>query len=90
MGFGLRDPPHQPQHLRAEVVACLFGELVSLDFNDMEMPEEPLYAKLYNLLKSKGIDGVDINNIDEVIYKSSDRILEKFSNVIKGLNENGN
>ena len=62
----------------------------SLDFNDMEMPEEPLYAKLYNLLKSKGIDGVDINNIDEVIYKSSDRILEKFSNVIKGLNENGN
>ena len=53
----------------------------SLDFNDMEMPEEPLYAKLYNLLKSKGIDGVDINNIDEVIYKSSDRILEKFSNV---------
>ena len=62
----------------------------SLDFNDMEMPEEPLYAKLYNLLKSKGIDGVDINNIDEVIYKSSDRILETFSNVIKGLNENGN
>ena len=62
----------------------------SLDFNDMEMPEEPLYAKLYNLLKSKGIDRVDINNIDEVIYKSSDRILEKFSNVIKGLNENGN
>ena len=62
----------------------------SLDFNDMEMPEEPLYAKLYNLLKSKGIDGVDIKNIDEVIYKSSDRILEKFSNVIKGLNENGN
>ena len=62
----------------------------SLDFTDMEMPEEPLYAKLYNLLKSKGIDGVDINNIDEVIYKSSDRILEKFSNVIKGLNENGN
>jgi len=62
----------------------------SLDFTEMEMPEEPLYAKLYNLLKSKGIDGVDINNIDEVIYKSSDRILEKFSNVIKGLNENGN
>ena len=62
----------------------------SLDFTDMEMPEEPLYAKLYNLLKSKGIDGVDIKNIDEVIYKSSDRILEKFSNVIKGLNENGN
>ena len=62
----------------------------SLDFNDMEMPEEPLYAKLYNLLKSKGIDGVDIKNIDEVIYKSSDRILEKFSNIIKGLNENGN
>jgi len=62
----------------------------SLDFTDMEMPEEPLYAKLYNLLKSKGIDGVDIKNIDEVIYKFSDRILEKFSNVIKGLNENGN
>ena len=62
----------------------------SLDFTDMEMPEEPLYAKLYNLLKSKGIDGVDIKNIDEVIYKSSDRILETFSNVIKGLNENGN
>ena len=51
----------------------------SLDFNDMEMPEEPLYAKLYNLLKSKGIDGVDINNIDEVIYKSSDRILDRKS-----------
>ena len=62
----------------------------SLDFSDMDMPEEPLYAKLYNLLKSKGIEDVSYESIDEVIYKSSDKILEKYSNVIKGLNENGN
>lgn len=50
----------------------------------------PLYSKIINLLKSKFVDEVNINNIDEVIYMISDDIVSKYVNGIKGLSENGN
>ncbi len=57
---------------------------------DMELPENGLYMKLFNLMKSKGIDEMSYNNIDHVIHKISDRIIEKYTNTVKGMYDNGN
>lgn len=60
----------------------------SLDLTDIEVPTG-LNLKLFNLMQSKRIDEININNIDEVIYKISDKILEKYTKVIKEIAENG-
>jgi len=62
----------------------------SLDIDSMEIPENGLNYKLYNLLSSKFIDEVNINNMDEIICKVTDRIIEKYVHSIKGLTGNGN
>jgi hypothetical protein len=62
----------------------------SLFIDDIEPPTNGLSFKLYNLMKSKFVDEININNLDEVICKISDRILEKFSLEIKGIVDNGN
>lgn len=62
----------------------------SLNIDDMEPPTNGLSFKLYNLLKSKFVNELNINNIDQVIYSISDKIIEKYVQVIKGIGENGN
>ncbi|MCY6482995.1 hypothetical protein OW763_01335 [Clostridium aestuarii] len=66
------------------------GEDEVLYINEMEVPSNGLDFKLYNLLKSKIVDEISMENIDEVIYKITDRILEKHALAIKELciNEN--
>ncbi len=36
------------------------------------------------------VEELSFDNIDEVIYKISDRIIEKFASAVKGLAVNGN
>jgi hypothetical protein len=51
---------------------------------------EGIDSKLYNLMKMKMIDKLNVDNIDEVIYSISDRILEKYTAAVRRLNTNGN
>lgn len=64
------------------------GESVELD--EMEVPPDGLDFKIYNILKSKMVREVSIENMDEVIYLISDKILEKHAAAIKGLYKDGN
>ncbi|MFC0523651.1 hypothetical protein ACFFGV_08640 [Pontibacillus salicampi] len=60
-----------------------------VDLEVIEPPSNPLEFKLYQLMKKKMIEELSINNIDEVIYAISDRILEKYTSVVKGLISHG-
>ncbi|NFO46439.1 hypothetical protein FDB40_05820 [Clostridium botulinum] len=51
--------------------------------SEIEEPELQLDLKLYRLMKSKMIDELNKDNIDEVIYLISDGIIEKFTNSIR-------
>lgn len=65
----------------------------SVDIDELSYQSEALNVldlKLFNLLKSKGIQELNTENIDEVIYLISDRILEKYATAVKGLYKNGN
>lgn len=64
------------------------GESVELD--EIEIPSDGLDFKLYNILRSKLVREVSIDNMDEVIYLISDKILEKHAAAIKGLYKDGN
>lgn len=57
---------------------------------EIEPPQNGLDFKLYNLLKNKLINEVNMDNIDEVIYRITDRVLEKHAQAIKGLYTDGN
>ena len=48
----------------------------SVDIDDMEIPEDSLDFKLYNLMKKKKIRELNIDNMDEVIYSISDKVIE--------------
>ena len=58
------------------------GEDVYLD--EIDVPENGLDLKLYNLMRKKMIDHISFDDIDEVIALISDRILEKFTNSVRG------
>lgn len=62
----------------------------SVEIADMIEPESGLDLKLYSLLKSKAIQELNLENIDEVICLISDRILEKYAVAVKGLYKDGN
>jgi hypothetical protein len=51
---------------------------------EMNEPENPLFLKLYNLMKIKKVDLLSFENIDEVIFKISERIIEKHYLAIEG------
>lgn len=53
-------------------------------------PITTLDSKLYQLMTKKMVEELSFDNIDEVIYKISDRIIEKFASAVKGLAINGN
>ena len=66
------------------------GDYESVDLSSIEAPTNGLDFKLYNIMKNKFVDELNIENIDEVICLISDKILEKHSAAIKGLYNNGN
>jgi hypothetical protein len=53
------------------------------------VPENVLDFKLYQLMIKKMVEELSVDNIDEVIYQISDRIIEKFTSAVKGLAANG-
>ncbi|MDG4658523.1 hypothetical protein P6P90_16545 [Ectobacillus antri] len=61
-----------------------------VDLNEIDTPTDPLDLKLYNLMKKKMVQELSVDNIDEVIYAISDRIIERYTAAIKGLSSNGN
>ena len=61
-----------------------------VDLEDIEPPVDHLEFKLYNLMRKKMVTELSVENIDEVIYAISDRILEKYSSAVKGLTSYGN
>ncbi|NLY45365.1 MAG: hypothetical protein GX053_05185, partial [Tissierella sp.] len=61
-----------------------------VDLDDIDPPTNGLDLKLYNLMKIKMVSEVSLENIDEVIYTISDRILERFSIVVREMGSNGN
>ena len=61
-----------------------------VDLDEIEPPSDGLDFKLYNLMKKKKISELNIENIDEVIYSISDKMLEKYTAAVRGLYSNGN
>ena len=61
---------------------------VELDLIDP--PGNTLELKLYHLMRKKMVDDVSLETIDEVVYKISDRIIEKYTTAVKGLISHGN
>ena len=59
------------------------GEEIDLD--EIDVPENGLDLKLYNLMRKKMIERVSFDNIDEVIALISDRVLEKFTTAVRGM-----
>ena len=59
------------------------GEVVYLD--DIDVPEDGLDLKLYNLMRAKAIKDVSMENMDEVIHLISDRVIEKYTSAVRGL-----
>lgn len=56
------------------------GEVAYLD--EIDVPEDGLDLKLYNLMKAKAIKDV---SMDEVIHLISDRVIEKYTAAVRGL-----
>ena len=65
-----------------------YGEDDQVYLEDIEHPEDGLDFKLYNLMKSKMITELNTENMDEVISKISDKILNKFTTAVRGLYKN--
>lgn len=61
-----------------------------VNIEEMEPPTSELEFKLYNLMKKKKVSELNIDNIDEVIYAISDKILEKYSVAVRRLYSDGN
>lgn len=59
------------------------GEEVNID--EIDPPLDGLDFKLYNLMKKKMIGELNLENIDEVIYSISDKILEKYASAVRRL-----
>lgn len=60
-----------------------------IDLEDLEEPRGSLDLKLYNLMKAKQVTELNTDNIDEVIYIISDRIIERYTSAVRGLEANG-
>ncbi|MEI3611880.1 hypothetical protein [Pseudogracilibacillus sp. SO30301A] len=65
------------------------GEEGDVDLEDMEEPEGALDLKLFNLMKKKQVTELNMENIDEVIYTISDRVIERFTSAVRGLEADG-
>lgn len=63
------------------------SEILIVDADD---PESNLSAKLLELMKIKKVDRLSFENVDEVIYKISDDIIQKHVLAVRGLRNNAN
>ena len=61
-----------------------------VDLEEIEPPNDGLDFKLYNLMRKKKISELNIENIDEVIYSISDKMLEKYTAAVRRLYSDGN
>ncbi|MDC3418083.1 hypothetical protein [Aquibacillus salsiterrae] len=66
------------------------GEDGEVDVEQIDTPTDNLDMKLYNLMRKKMVEEVSIDNIDEVIYKISDKILDRYTAAVKELSSDGN
>lgn len=60
-----------------------------VDLQEIEPPSSALELKLYHLMKKKMVEELSMDTIDEVVYKISDRIIEKYTSAVKGLVSHG-
>ncbi|AXI10969.1 hypothetical protein CUC15_19450 [Oceanobacillus zhaokaii] len=60
-----------------------------VDLESMDEPDGSLDLKLYNLMKTKKVTELNMDNIDEVIYMISDRIIERYTAALGGLVTDG-
>ncbi|MEX0083207.1 hypothetical protein [Clostridium butyricum] len=61
-----------------------------VNLEEIDVPSNGLDLKLYNLMRRKLINDISFDNIDEVIYAISDKIINKYSNAIRRLHSDGN
>lgn len=61
-----------------------------VDLDEIEAPSDGLDFKLYNLMRKKKIRELNIENMDEVIYSISDKMLEKYTAAVRRLYSDGN
>ena len=62
------------------------GEDDKVDLCDIDVTVmDPIYRKLYGLMKNKNIDNISYDNIDEIIELISDGILNKYNTALRGL-----
>lgn len=61
-----------------------------VELDDLDEPIELLDIKLLNLMRSKQVEVLNTENIDEVIYNISDRVIERFVTAIRRLGADGN
>lgn len=66
------------------------GEDDEVDLDEIEIPTDGLDMKLYQLMKSKMIKSVSVENMDEVICAITDKIIDKYTSAVRGLYANGN
>ena len=65
------------------------GEENVVEIDEIDPPEVELDFKLYNLMKSRNVKEVSLENIDEVVNIIGNNIIEKFTDAVRGL-YNGN
>lgn len=53
--------------------------------DEIEPPEGALDSKLYSLMQAKNVTEINLNNIDEIIYKMSDKLMMRYADAIRGL-----
>ena len=61
------------------------GEENVVEIDEIDPPEVELDFKLYNLMKSRNVKEVSLENIDEVVNIIGNNIIEKFTNAVRGL-----
>jgi hypothetical protein len=61
-----------------------------VDIDEIEEPSGALDLKLYHLMKSKKVTELNFDNVDEVIYSISDRIIEKYTTTLGEMVSHGN
>lgn len=64
------------------------GEIDELD--RIEMPSNQLDLKLYQLLKAKMINSLSVDTIDEAIYSTTEKLIEKYADAVEELSLSGN
>lgn len=65
-------------------------DMGGVDIDEMEVPTDELSIKLYNLMKSKMVFELNYENIDEVIYMITDKIIDRYAMAIRELSTSGN